>query len=99
MASKEEIIAKTNAAREARKLLRDREAAAIQIQVNNFHKVSFVYHFIKKLNRNSTWQHCCIEKPVKFADKMANKSDFLKIMYQPVIGKFVIAVIAKFDFR
>ena len=32
MASKEEIIAKTNAAREARKLLRDREAAAIQIQ-------------------------------------------------------------------
>ena len=32
MASKEEIIAKTNAAREARKLLRDREAAAIQVQ-------------------------------------------------------------------
>ena len=32
MASKEEIIAKTNAAREARKLLRDREAAAIEIQ-------------------------------------------------------------------
>ena len=48
MASKEEIIAKTNAAREARKLLRDREAAAIQIQVNNFHKV---YHFIKEFDR------------------------------------------------
>ena len=32
MASKEEIIAKTNAAREARKLARDREAATIQIQ-------------------------------------------------------------------
>ena len=41
MASKEEIIAKTNAAREARKHLRDREAAAIQIQVNNFHKSLF----------------------------------------------------------
>ena len=32
MASKEEIIAKTNAAREARKLARDREAAAVQVQ-------------------------------------------------------------------
>ena len=32
MASKEEIIAKTNAAREARKLARDREAAAIHVQ-------------------------------------------------------------------
>ena len=30
--SKEEIIAKTNAAREARQLARDREAAAIQLQ-------------------------------------------------------------------
>ena len=32
MASKEEIIAKTNAAREARKLAREREAAAIHVQ-------------------------------------------------------------------
>ena len=32
MASKEEIIAKTNAAREARKLARDRESAAIRLQ-------------------------------------------------------------------
>ena len=32
MTSKEEIIAKTNAAREARKLARDREAAALQLQ-------------------------------------------------------------------
>ena len=47
MASKEEIIAKTNAAREARKLLRDREAAAIQIQVNNFHKV-FLFTVLSK---------------------------------------------------
>ena len=47
MASKEEIIAKTNAAREARKLLRDREAAAIQIQVNNFHKVYYSTKFMK----------------------------------------------------
>ena len=51
MASKEEIIAKTNAAREARKLLRDREAAAIQIQVDNFHKVYFGYHSPKELER------------------------------------------------
>ena len=51
MASKEEIIAKTNAAREARKLLRDREAAAIQIQVNNFHKVSFGHHSSKEFER------------------------------------------------
>ena len=32
MTSKEEIIAKTNAAREARKLARDREAAAVRLQ-------------------------------------------------------------------
>ena len=30
--SKEEVIAKTNAAREARQLARDREAAAVQLQ-------------------------------------------------------------------
>ena len=48
MASKEEIIAKTNAAREARKLLRDREAAAIQIQVNNFHKSFFSFEILSK---------------------------------------------------
>ena len=48
MASKEEIIAKTNAAREARKLLRDREAAAIQIQVNNFHKSFFSFTILSK---------------------------------------------------
>ena len=55
MASKEEIIAKTNAAREARKLLRDREAAAIQIQVNNFHKVPFSYHSSKEFERLHTY--------------------------------------------
>lgn len=32
MASKDEIIAKTNAAREARKMARDREAAALRLQ-------------------------------------------------------------------
>ena len=41
MASKEEIIAKTNAAREARKLARDRETAAIKLQVT-------IWSFIKK---------------------------------------------------
>lgn len=34
MATKEEVIAKTNAAREARKLTRDRENAAIRLQKN-----------------------------------------------------------------
>ena len=45
MASKEEIIAKTNAAREARKLARDREAAAIKLQVT-------IWSFIKKRKIN-----------------------------------------------
>ena len=58
MASKEEIIAKTNAAREARKLLRDREAAAIQIQVNNFQKSFFLFTISSKnLNGNKESKH------------------------------------------
>ena len=56
-----------------------RVSRILAVKVNNFQKVSFVYHLSKNLNANFTQHYCHVEYPFKLFDKMKTKESLREL--------------------